>query len=229
MCRSVFSYAEGVVCIDELDGKFHECRHAYCRFHIIGENKECGTRTEYSAMKRDTVDDACHGKLCNSSLKETAGEILFAENSGLLHLEDLPGDNRREEAKKTARGGYVVVDAENPEVVLVGNGSDVALLVHAAEELKNEGVAARVVSVPSIGLFNSQSEEYRRSVIPAGVRLFGLTSGLPATLYPLLNGGEYRFMGMERFGASAPAKVLDEKFGYNTENVLKNIKLFLKK
>ena len=86
-----------------------------------------------------------------------------------------------------------------------------------------------MVSVPSIGLFNSQSEEYRRSVIPAGVRLFGLTSGLPATLYPLLNGGEYRFMGMERFGASAPTKVLDEKFGYNTENVLKNIKLFLKK
>ncbi len=88
------------------------------------------------------------------------------------NLEDLPSDNRREEAKKTAGGGYVVVDAENPEVVLVGNGSDVALLVHAAEELKNEGVAARVVSVPSIGLFNSQSEEYRRSVIPAGVRLF---------------------------------------------------------
>lgn len=145
------------------------------------------------------------------------------------NLEDLPGENRREEAKKAAKGGYVLVKAENPDVVLVGNGSDVALLVHAAEALKEEGVRAQVVSVPSIGLFNSQSEEYRHSVIPAGVKLFGLTSGLPAVLYPLLNGGEYRFMGMERFGASAPAKVLDEKFGYTTENVLKNIKLFLGK
>lgn len=145
------------------------------------------------------------------------------------NLEDLPGENRREEAKQAAKGGYVLVKAENPDVVLVGNGSDVALLVHAAEELKKEGVKAQVVSVPSIGLFNSQSEEYRRSVIPAGVKLFGLTSGLPATLYPLLNGGEYRFMGMERFGASAPAKVLDEKFGYTTENVVKNIKQFLGK
>lgn len=145
------------------------------------------------------------------------------------NLEDLPGENRREEAKQAVKGGYVLVKAENPDVVLVGNGSDVALLVHAAEELKKEGVKAQVVSVPSIGLFNSQSEEYRRSVIPAGVKLFGLTSGLPATLYPLLNGGEYRFMGMERFGASAPAKVLDEKFGYTTENVVKNIKQFLGK
>lgn len=145
------------------------------------------------------------------------------------NLEDLPGENRREEAKQASKGGYVLVKAENPDIVLVGNGSDVALLVHAAEELKKEGVSAQVVSVPSIGLFNSQSEEYRHSVIPAGVKLFGLTSGLPATLYPLLNGGEYKFMGMERFGASAPAKVLDEKFGYTTENVLKNIKQFLKK
>ncbi len=145
------------------------------------------------------------------------------------NLEDLPGENRREEAKKAAKGGYVVFEAENPDVVLVGNGSDVALLVHAAEALKSEGVNARVVSVPSIGLFNSQSEEYRLSVIPAGVKMFGLTSGLPATLYPLLNGGKYCFMGMERFGASAPAKVLDEKFGYTTENVLKNIKQFLEK
>lgn len=143
------------------------------------------------------------------------------------NLEDLPGDNRREEAKMTEKGGYIIVKEENPDVVLVGNGSDVALLVHAAEDLKGEGVKAQVVSVPSIGLFNQQSEEYRRSVIPSGVKLFGLTSGLPAVLYPLLNGGPYKFMGMERFGASAPAKVLDEKFGYTKENVLKNIKQFL--
>ncbi len=144
------------------------------------------------------------------------------------NLEDLPGENRREEARQTAKGGYIVKDAENPDVVLVGNGSDVALLCHAADRLASEGVRARVVSVPSIGLFNNQPESYRRSVIPAGVKMFGLTSGLPATLYPLMNGSEFEIMGMERFGASAPAKVLDEKFGYTEENVLKRIKQFLK-
>ncbi|MDE6237387.1 MAG: transketolase, partial [Muribaculaceae bacterium] len=69
------------------------------------------------------------------------------------NLEDIPGENRREEAKKALRGGYVVYENENPDIVLVANGSDVALLYHAAEELAKEGVKARVVSVPSIGLF----------------------------------------------------------------------------
>lgn len=156
--------------------------------------------------------------------KSTPTVLIFSRQN----LEDLPAENRREQAKKASKGGYVVVEEENPEIVLVGNGSDVALLVQSAERLRSEGVKARVVSVPSIGLFNSQDKAYRRSVIPAGVKLFGLTSGLPATLYPLLNGGEYKFVGMERFGASAPAKVLDEKFGYNVDAVMDKIREFLK-
>ena len=97
-------------------------------------------------------------------------------------------------------------------VVLVANGSDVALLVHAAEALKADDIKARVVSVPSAGLFGEQSPEYRDSVLPAGVPQFGLTSGLPAALWPVMS-GRYEVMGLERFGASAPAKVLEEKFG----------------
>lgn len=157
--------------------------------------------------------------------KDTPTVLIFSRQN----LEDLPGENRREEAKKAAKGGYVVKAAENPDVVLVANGSDVALLCHAADELAGEGVKAQVVSVPSVGLFRSQSKEYQQSVIPAGVKFFGLTSGLPAALFPLLNGAEYEILGLERFGASAPAKVLEEKFGYTVENVVKNLKQFLKK
>lgn len=145
------------------------------------------------------------------------------------NLEDLPGETRREEAKGAAKGGYTVLNCAEPELVLVGNGSDVSLLVKAGNRLAQEGVAVRVVSVPSIGLFNSQDMEYRRSVIPAGVKFFGLTSGLPSTLTPLLNGGEFEIVGMERFGASAPAKVLDEKFGYTESSVYEKIKEFLRK
>lgn len=156
--------------------------------------------------------------------KHTPTVLIFSRQN----LEDLPGANRRQDARQTAKGGYIVIGAENPDVVLVGNGSDVALLCNAAEELKEEGVRTQVVSVPSIGLFMSQPEEYRESVIPSAAKKFGLTSGLPATLLPLMS-GEFQIVGMERFGASAPMKVLDEKFGYTTQNVKNNVKHFLKK
>ena len=144
------------------------------------------------------------------------------------NLEDLPGENRREEAMESVRGGYVVRDAEDPNVLLVANGSDVALLLHAADELAAEGVRARVVSMPSVGLFLSQPKEYRESVMPRGVRIFGLTSGLPAALQPVMS-GDYEVMGLERFGASAPAKVLEEKFGYTVPAVKERIRAFLAK
>lgn len=144
------------------------------------------------------------------------------------NLEDIPGENRREEAKKALRGGYVVYENENPDIVLVANGSDVALLYHAAEELAKEGVKARVVSVPSIGLFKMQSEEYQKSIIPDGVKIYALTSGIPTTMFPIMK-GDFQVVGMERFGASAPAKVLEEKFGYNVPAQLEKIKIFLAK
>lgn len=157
--------------------------------------------------------------------KDRPSVLIFSRQN----LEDLPGENRRDEAKKAAHGGYVVKGVDGkPDVTLVANGSDVALLVHAAEELANDGVKAQVVSVPSIGLFLDQDKSYRDSVIPEGVPQFGLTSGLPITLWPVLH-GKFDVVGMERFGASAPAKVLEEKFGYTVPAVLARIRAFLGK
>lgn len=142
------------------------------------------------------------------------------------NLEDLPGENRRAEAAKAARGGYVVREEANPDVTLVANGSEVALLYHVADDLAKCGVRARVVSVPSVGLFMRQPKDYRDSVIPADGKTFGLTAGLPAALAPLMT-GQHEIFGLQRFGASAPYKVLDEKFGYTEENILNKIKHFL--
>lgn len=207
------------------DGPTHEPIEQEAQIRLMEQIKNFkGENSVLVLRPADSAETLESYKLAMENTK-TPTVLIFSRQN----LEDLPGENRREEAKKAAKGGYVVVEAENPDIVLVGNGSDVALLCHAAEALKGEGVKARVVSVPSIGLFNNQPESYRLSVIPAGVKMFGLTSGLPATLYPLLNGGKYEFMGMERFGASAPAKVLDEKFGYTEENVLSRIKQFLEK
>ena len=169
----------------------------------------------------DSAETVAAYKMAMENDKTPTVLILSRQN-----LEDLPGENRREEAMNSVKGGYVVRQAATPDVVLVANGSDVALLLHAAEELAAEGVNASVVSMPSVGLFKAQDQEYQNSVMPAGVRIFGLTSGLPATLYPVMR-GEFEVMGLERFGASAPAKVLEEKFGYTVSAVKARIRKFL--
>ena len=141
---------------------------------------------------------------------------------------DLPGADRKEQARGAQRGGYLVRAVEKPQIVLVGNGSEVSLLLSVAEELAREGVEASVASVPSVALFMSQDEAWKESVIPAGVPVFGLTAGLPAALQPLMK-GDWHIYGLTRFGASAPYKVLDKEFGYTTENILSCVKHFLEK
>ncbi len=115
----------------------------------------------------------------------------------------------------------MVVDPENPQVVLVANGSEVSLLCEVAEMLAADGIAARVVSMPSIGLFNEQSESYRTSVLPEG-----LTAGLPSVLRSI-RGFNGEVFGMGRFGASAPYKILDEKFGFTAQNIYSRVRAML--
>ncbi|MBQ9073527.1 MAG: transketolase, partial [Muribaculaceae bacterium] len=145
-------------------------------------------------------------------------------------VSDIPAatGDRYAEAQGIRRGGYVVIDAPHPKVVLVGNGSEVSLLCEVSARLEAEGVASRVVSMPSIGLYNMQDTEYRESVIPHGTPVFGLTAGLPSTLYSVI-GAHGTVYGLDHFGASAPYKVLDEKFGYTTENILAKVKNFIGK
>src|SRR5574344_608353 len=127
-----------------------------------------------------------------------------------------------------AKGGYVVAGSdENPDVILVATGSEVSTLVAGAELLRKDGKKVRIVSVPSEGLFRLQSKEYQQSVLPRGVKKFGLTAGLPVNLLGLVPEAEGTIWGLESFGFSAPYKVLDEKLGYTAENVYTQVnKLF---
>ncbi len=137
-----------------------------------------------------------------------------------------PSGSRYAEAQGTRRGAYVVLDAPCPAVCLVGNGSEVSLLCEVASMLEAEGVRARVVSAPSVGLFNRQDADYRHSVLPPSTPMYGLTAGLPATLR-MISGFNGHVKGLTRFGASAPYKVLDEKFGFTPTSVLADVKAFL--
>lgn len=145
------------------------------------------------------------------------------------NLNDVPSaGNRREEAKGLAKGGYLVMETADPDLTLVGNGSDVTLLCEIAAELAKGGVNCNVASVPSIGIFLRQPAGYRDRVLRPGVKRFGVTSGLPVNLYPLMKGApDWEVFGLERFGASAPYKVLEEKFGYTAANVLQRVRALL--
>ena len=142
-------------------------------------------------------------------------------------IKDLPFEgNAYEAAQGVRRGGYAVLAPKNTDVVLVANGSEVSLLCDVAILLEADGIRAKVVSMPSIGLFNRQPEDYRREVMQPELPQFGLTAGLPSTLR-FIKGFDGKVWGMERFGASAPYKVLDEKFGFTPENIATQVRILL--
>ena len=126
------------------------------------------------------------------------------------------------------KGAYIVKDDPNYDVILLASGSEVSTLLAGAELLNADGIKTRIVSVPSEGLFRTQSKEYQESVLPTGAKIFGMTAGLPVTLQSLV-GVEGMVYGLESFGFSAPYKVLDEKLGFNAENVYKQVKDYLSK
>ena len=159
------------------------------------------------------------------ALEEKRPVALILSRQNIKSLPALNGLSRREEAMKATQGGYVVMEAPNAKVTLVATGSEVSTLVEGAELLAAEGIATRVVSIPSEGLFRDQPKEYQAEVLGTLPR-YGMTSGLSVNLRGLV--GEEGFIhGFDHFGYSAPFKVLDEKFGYNGKTVAAEVKAML--
>ncbi|MFW6290082.1 MAG: transketolase family protein [Mariniphaga sp.] len=160
-----------------------------------------------------------------------AMENISTPTALILSRQNIPNlpvkGNAWESALQVNKGAYIVSKPEGtPDAVLVASGSEVATLIAGAEKLEKEGIKVQIVSAPSEGLFRNQPEEYQEQVLPAGIPRFGLTAGLPDTLYGLVreNG---RIWGMASFGFSAPYQVLDEKLGFTGENVYKQVKEML--
>ena len=161
-------------------------------------------------------------KMALENAQTPTGLILSRQN-----IKDLPAtETRINEAFQAEKGAYIVQDEEGYDVILLASGSEVSTLVEGAALLRADGVKVRIVSVPSEGLFRSQSAEYQESVLPKGKRKFGLTAGLPVTLEGLV-GADGSVWGMNSFGFSAPYTVLDEKLGYTGQNVYEQVKKML--
>jgi len=144
------------------------------------------------------------------------------------NIKDLPSKtNRYEEAKQAANGAYTIEECENPDVILVASGSEVASLVEGAVLLRErDGLGVRIVSAPSEGLFREQDKAYQESVLPVNVPKFGLTAGLPVTLRGLV-GDSGAIWGLSSFGFSAPYEVLDQQLGFTAENIYNQVKALL--
>ena len=142
--------------------------------------------------------------------------VLVFTRQGLVVLDQ----NKYGSAANLNKGAYVLVGADNPDVLLLASGSEVSIALCAAEGLAAEGISAQVVSMPCWELFEKQDKEYKDSVIPPSVKArVGIEAGVEQGWSKWL-GDKGIFIGMSTFGASAPAKVCFEKFGITVEKTV---------
>ena len=199
------------------DGPTHQPVEQEAQIRLMEKIKNHDGKNSMLVLRPADVDETtvCW-KLAMENTDTPTGLIFSRQNVNSLPV----GTNYAE----AARGAYIVSDSEGtPDVILVASGSEVSTLVAGAELLHKDGIKTRIVSVPSEGLFRSQSKEYQESIIPAGAKVFGLTAGLPVNLEGLV-GANGKVWGLDSFGFSAPYKVLDEKLGFNAENVYNQVK-----
>jgi transketolase len=134
-------------------------------------------------------------------------------------------------ASGVAKGAYVLATAPggDPDVILIASGSEVSLAVEAHEKLIAGGIRSRIVSMPSWDIFEHQSAEYRESVLPSKVKARVAIEQASTFGWERYVGSEGSVIGMKTFGASAPLKELQKKFGFDVDNVIAVVKETLKK
>ena len=208
------------------DGPTHQPIEQEAQIRLLEQVKNHAGKNSMLVLRpADSAETVVAWKMAMENRDTPTALILSRQN-----IKDLPSvsGNRYQDALQAQRGAYVVMKDDDPDVILVANGSEVSTLVAAAPLLKEAGIRVQIVSAPSGGLFFNQPESYREQVIPLDKPVFGLTAGLPSTLYRLVGRNGVVF-GLDHFGYSAPYQVLDEKFGFTAENVCVQVKALLKK
>ena len=201
------------------DGPTHQPVEQEAQVRLLEKMKNhMGKNSMLVLRPADVEETTVAWKLAMENTDSPTGLICSRQN-----VTNLPEGTDYAQA---AKGAYIVKEDENYDVILLASGSEVSTLVAGAELLAKDGIKTRIVSVPSEGLFRTQSKEYQESVLPTGAKIFGLTAGIPANLFTLV-GVNGKVWGMESFGYSAPFKVLDEKLGFNAENVYNQVKAML--
>ncbi len=210
------------------DGPTHQPIEQEAQIRLLEKVKNHDDQMSLLALRpADAQETTVAWEMAMENTSTPTALILSRQN-----IKDIPsfgGKSRYENAQGAKKGAYVVKDADDYDITLVGNGSEVATLIEAASILEtNDGLKIRVVSAISEGLFRQQSPEYQKSVINVEKPVFGLTAGIPEGLAGLV-GPAGKVFGLDHFGYSAPATVLDEKFGFTGPQVSEQVKSYLKK
>jgi len=139
--------------------------------------------------------------------------------------------NKYASASGLAKGGYIVADAPGgkPAAILIATGSEVSLCISAYEKLTSEGVKVRVVSLPSWDIFEHQSREYRDTILPPNVTARVSVEQASTLGWERYVGPKGKIIGLKTFGASAPLKELQKKFGFEPDSVVGAVKEVLGK
>lgn len=208
------------------DGPTHQPVEQEAQIRLLEKLKNHSGDQSFVALRpADSTETSVAWKMAIENTKTPTGLILSRQG-----VKDVPAqsNSRYAEALNAEKGGYLVKETENPDVVLVANGSEVSTLIEAATLLEErENLKTNIASIPSEGIFRQQSKTYQTSIIPADKPVFGLTAGLPVNLESLV-GINGKVFGLDHFGYSAPAKVLDDKFGFTGEKVCIEVLNFLK-
>lgn len=199
------------------DGPTHEPVEQEAQIRLLEKLKNHSGRNSMLVLRPADVEEATLCWRMAMENTETPTSLIFSRQN----INDLPTNKR-----DVSRGAYVVHADENPDVILLASGSEVSTLNEAAALLRGDGIRLSLVSVPSEGVFREQPQEYQDSVLPEGIKRFGLTAGLPVNLEGLV-GANGKVFGLNHFGYSAPYTVLDEKFGFTAENIYKEVKKIL--
>jgi transketolase len=207
------------------DGPTHQPVEQEAQIRLLEKLKNhSGENSMLVLRPADGNETTAAWKMALENTNSPSALILSRQN-----IKNLPvNGNAYQSALQAEKGAYIVEPAEGkPDVVLLASGSEVSTLADGADLLREkDGLKVQVVSVPSEGVFRNQSKEYQESVLPAGIPRFGMTAGLPVTLESLV-GENGAVWGLESFGFSAPYTVLDEKLGFNGENVYQQVKKML--
>ncbi len=169
--------------------------------------------------------DANETAACWRLALERPGPCFFA-----LSRQDLPviDPAKTDVYANVSKGAYVLEDAASPQVILIGTGSEVWPCVEAKKQLESEGIAARVVSMPSWEIFDEQSPEYKAGVLPDGVPKLAVEAGSPLGWWKYV-GKDGDVIGLDRYGASAPGPVVLEKLGFTAPSVVSRARALVRK
>ena len=209
------------------DGPTHQPVEQEAQIRLLEQLKNHHGQMSLLALRpADSAETGVGWRMALENTHTPTALLLSRQN-----IKDVParaGSTRYRDALQAEKGAYVALDCEGtPDVVLVASGSEVSTLIGGAEILtKEHELKVRVVSVISEGLFRRQPAQYQAEVLPPELPTFGLTAGLPITLAGLV-GAKGKTWGLETFGYSAPAKVLDEKLGFTPANVCQQVLSYL--